>query len=124
VADTIRVMSGVQQVLTWSALLARWMDFAKSAVALPRDGEGGRLRAAVPALIGLQAVTHALAELDQLPPPERGVGLDRAEVLIERYGDDLRAIWNGTLPAQVSEVVRDARVALEAAAALQSPDRG
>jgi hypothetical protein len=113
-------MTEVQRVLTWAALLARWTEFAKSAVALPRDGEGGKLREAVPALIGLQAVAHALAELDQLPEEERALGLDRAEVLIGRYGAALAALWGADMPSQVQEVLEDARLALRAARARQS----
>jgi len=94
------------------------MEFAKSAAALPRDGEGGKMRAAVPSLIGLQAVTNALAELDQLPASERGLGLDKAEVLIGRYSAELERIWDG-LPPGVTELVSDARLALGAARAQQ-----
>jgi hypothetical protein len=113
-------MSDVARVLTWAALLAEWTEFAKSAVALPTTGQGGKLREAVPALIGLQAVTQALAELDQLPEGERALGIDRAEVLIGRYGVALAAIWGAGVPAQVQEVVDDARAALVGARALRS----
>jgi DNA-binding transcriptional LysR family regulator len=115
-------MSDVSQILTWATLLARWTDFARSAVALPREGEGGRLRQAVPSLIGLQAVTHALAELDRLPELERSVGLDRAEVLIGRYDAAIGAIWAGEpRPDNVSEFVTDANAALEGAKRLLRP---
>ena len=114
-------MADVPQVLTWATLLASWADFAKSALAMPRDGEGGLLRQAVPSLIGLQALTHALAELGRLPQDERAVGLDRAEVLIGRYGADLALIWRRKPPAAVNEFVEDARLALAAARALHGP---
>ena len=110
-------MSDAARVLTWAALLSRWTDFAKSAVALPKNREGGKLREAVPALIGLQAVTHALAEIDQLPEGERALGLDRGEVLIRRYGTTLAAIWGGDMAGQIREVVEDAKAALAAARA-------
>src|SRR5258705_12300610 len=105
-------MSGETRVLTWAALLAKWTEFAKSAVALPAEGEGGRLRRAVPAVIGLQAVTHALAELSLLPEGERAVGLDKASVLIARYSDDLSMIWDGRVPGEVGELALDAEQAL------------
>jgi hypothetical protein len=115
-------MADVSQVLTWATLLARWTDFAKSAVALPRDGEGGRVRQAVPSLIGLQAVTHALAELERLPEAERALGLDRAEVLIGRYDAAIAAIWAGEpVPDSVAEFVSDASVALAGARRLHGP---
>ena len=34
--------------LTWTALLARWIEFAKASVALPDDAEGDRWRSSVP----------------------------------------------------------------------------
>jgi hypothetical protein len=107
-------MSGETRVLTWATLLAKWSEFAQSAVFLPRDGEGGRLRDAVPALIGLQAVTHALAELELLPEAERALGLDRAEVLVGRYGAELSRIWEGPPPPDVAEFEAHARAALVA----------
>src|SRR5262245_33826970 len=102
-------MSGETRVLTWAALLAKWTEFAKAAVALPREGDGGRLRRAVPALIGLQAVTQALGELNRLPKYERAVGLDRATILINRYTGELTSIWQGQEPAEVAELASDAR---------------
>jgi hypothetical protein len=111
-------MSHEAEVLTWAALLAKWTEFAKSAVALPTDGEGGRLRRAVPALIGLQALTHALADLNQLPKGERSVGLDKASILITRYTGELTSIWQGQGPPEVVDLASDARRAWEAAQAL------
>lgn len=106
-------MKDEQHVLTWAVLLARWMDFARSALALPKGGESGRVRRAVPALIGLQAVTHALAEVPLLPVHEQAVARDRAEVLIRRYEADLHAIWEAEpLPDSVAEFADDARLSL------------
>ncbi len=106
-------MSGEPQILTWAVLLSRWMDFARSALALPREGESGRIRRAVPALIGLQAVTCALSEVPLLPVHEQSVARDRAEVLIRRYEADLRAIWEAEpLPGSVAEFIDDARLSL------------
>jgi hypothetical protein len=109
-------MSRETEALTWAALLAKWTEFAKSAVALPTEGEGGKLRRAVPALIGLQAVTHALAELDRLPRDERAVGLDRASILITKYTGELTSIWSQEPPPEVAELASDARHAWDAAA--------
>ncbi len=109
------------QAIAWATLLARWTDFARSAVALPREGHGGKVRQAVPALIGLQAVTNALTELERLPEDERAVGLDRAEVLIGRYSVDIASIWAGPVPENVKDFVGDAQLALSAAAARHRP---
>ena len=79
--------------LTWAALLARWVNFARSAVALPDDAQGRAWKSAVPDIIALQAVTMALGELDQLPTEERALGLDRAQVLIDRHGQNLRSLF-------------------------------
>jgi hypothetical protein len=106
-------MSGAQQVLTWTVLLSRWMEFAKSSVALPKTGESGRVRRAVPALIGLQAVTYALAEVPILPPDEQSFAKDRAEILIKKHAAELHAIWEGEpLPPAIEECVSDAMASL------------
>ena len=112
-------MSDAIRFATWAALLARWTDFAKAALALPHEGESGKLRQAVPALIGLQAVTQALAELDRLPRSERAVGLDRAAILIKRYESELGTVWAGPVPVDMLELVADAKQALEAAQSLR-----
>jgi len=102
--------------LTWAALLAHWTDFARSAVALPTGGEGGRWRRAVAPVIALQAVTHALGEIDQLDDDERAVGLDKGELLIDEHAGELERIWaDAELPELVAELIDDAREALVAA---------
>jgi hypothetical protein len=101
------------RLLAWSTLLSHWTRFAQSALALPTDGEGGRLRAAVPSIINLQAVTFALAELGDLPEDEYTVGQDRAEVLIRGEARTLHTIWSGEpLPRGIEELLDDARAAL------------
>ena len=95
-----------ERAMTWAALLGKWTEFAQSALALPDDDEGGRLREAVPAIIGLQAVTHALAELDDLEPDERALGIDRAEMLIRKHAGELNTIWRGEeMPEEIIEIV-------------------
>lgn len=105
--------------VTWAALLARWVQFARSAVALPDHAEGRRLRDAVPDLIMLQAVYFALTDLDGLTPDERALGLDRAQVLIDKHADVLGGRWaDGDLPPQVVELIDDARRQLLQAAGM------
>src|SRR5947209_4799460 len=79
--------------LTWAVLLGRWVEFAQSALALPDSAEGRRLRESVPDVIMLQAVWFALRDLHQLDPAERALGIDRADVLIERHTAALLARW-------------------------------
>ena len=87
--------------LTWAVLLARWTDFARSAVALPQDGEAGMVRQSVTDIITLQAVWFALGHLDDLEGPERALGLDRSGVLISRHSAAIRtlSLRFGTLKA-------------------------
>lgn len=96
--------------LTWAVLLGRWVDFARSALALPEDDPGRRLREAVPDIIMLQAVWFALANLSKLDAAERALGLDRAQVLIDKHANALEEIWRGqTMPAALRELIADAR---------------
>ena len=102
------------EILTWTALLARWVDFAKASLALPADDEGDRWRAAVPAVINLQAVTFALRDLDRLPADERSLGRDKAELLIRENAGELARIWRGAMmPQLLGELADDARHAFE-----------
>jgi hypothetical protein len=99
--------------LTWTVLLGRWVEFARAAVALPSDGEGGRWRGAVPDVIQLQAVCFSLEHLHELAADERALGLDRAAVLIERHAAALSRRWDGgPLPSGLRELIDDARAAL------------
>jgi len=103
--------------LTWAVLLGRWTDFARSAVALPDDAAGRRLRESVADLIGLQAVWFALSQMHELPAEvmpreERALGLLRAGVLIDRHEAALRRRFApDPLPRQAEELVADAREA-------------
>jgi hypothetical protein len=115
-----------ERPLTWTLLLAKWTEFARAAVALPAGDQGARWKASVPAVIGLQAVAHALGELDMVCAGGQGadrpsaaddyeVGQDRAEVMIRQYVRELHEIWKGeAMPAGMAELVSDARRALEA----------
>lgn len=94
--------------LTWAVLLGRWVDFARSAVALPTDAEGAKMRDSVADIIMLQAVWFALQHLQELTAAERALGLDRAGVLIEKHTSALRGRWMGAMPAGIEELINDA----------------
>ena len=97
----------VEQI-TWSVLLAHWVDFARSAVALPTDEDGNRLRDSVPDLIMLQALWFALQHLDDLDNDEIALGLDRAEYLMTKHVALLRGRWE-TMPPMMVELIEDLR---------------
>jgi hypothetical protein len=98
------------RVLTWAALLGRWTDFARSALALPETGDAGRVRQSVVSIITLQAITHALGEVDLLDAAERAVALDRAEILVKQHAGEIHSVWRGeTLPEEIRLLVHDAR---------------
>lgn len=106
------------EALTWAGLLARWVEFAQSAVGLPDAGDPGRLKASVPDIVMLQAVWFALGQLESLPTAERALALDRAAVLIDRHTNALKQWWGGSEPpAALLELVKDARARLAAAQA-------
>jgi hypothetical protein len=95
-------------------LLAKWTDFARAAVALPKDACGERWRSAVVPIISLQAITQALGELDLLAADERALALDRAEVQSRADAQALHAIWRGEeMPEAVIELIDDARLAVQ-----------
>ena len=98
--------------LAWTALLARWTELAAASRAWP-GGEGARWRASVPAAITLQAVTHALRELESLPAGEWPVARDMAEVQVTRALESLREIWpEAPLPEALQALVDAAGAAL------------
>jgi len=96
------------QKLTWAVLLGRWVDFARSALALPDDELGRQMRSSVTDIITLQAVWFALQHLDELDSPQRAVGIDRAEVLIEKHTAALHDRFGENLPQQLEELINDA----------------
>jgi len=98
--------------LTWAALLGRWVAFARSAVALPDDQAGRAMRAAVPDIIALQAVTMALNDSEDLPADQRALGLDRAHVLIDKHTRQLHTLFDGReLHPMLQELIEDAQAA-------------
>ena len=101
------------ETLTWTALLGKWIEFAQTSVALPRDAEGDRWRASVAPIVNLQAVTFALAELGDLPEVDRPLARDKAEMLIMENESTLETIWTASgLPDSLREITSDARLAL------------
>jgi hypothetical protein len=103
------------EILTWTGLLAQWVRFAQASLALPEDsdGFGARWRASVAAIINLQAVTFALADLERLAANERLLALDKAELLIDQSTGEIERIWAGIeLSPALREVCADARLAL------------
>jgi hypothetical protein len=100
--------------LTWTGLLGQWVQFAQASMALPDDADGPAWRASVGAVINLQAVTFALADLDRLPPDEQALAVDKAEILIRDSEARIDAAWRGAgAPESLREIVRDANAALE-----------
>ena len=107
------------ETLTWAVLLARWTEFARSAVALPTEGKGGLWRQSVADIIGLQAITLALRDLDEHDLDQsRALAIDTASVGIDRHAESLSATWSADpWPEELHELVEDARRALADASA-------
>ncbi len=108
------------RAITWTALLARWTQFAQASLALPDDDVGSRWKAAVPSIIELQAITHALGELDALDPADRASAIDRAEIAQRAHADKLHKLWaeHGIpepIPQLVAELIDDALASLASA---------
>lgn len=102
--------------LTWAALLAHWVDFARSSLALPDDHEGKRMRDSVPDLIMLQALWFASQHIDALNAAERSLAADRAQVLLDRHTRALEQRWSDhTLPSACRELIEDTRQAVAGA---------
>lgn len=104
--------------MTWAVLLGRWVEFARSSVALPAEGPLGKLKESVADLITLQAVIAALSELDQLPAEEQALGLDRAQVLVETHSLAVKERFEragGELPDQIRQMIDEAHEAIDGA---------
>jgi len=106
--------------LTWLVLLARWTDFARSAVALPTDADGRRMRDSIADIITLQAVWFALQHLQELDPAEQALGLARAGVLIEKHEAAIRHRW-ASVPKGIEELIGDAKRQLAAVTSENEP---
>ncbi len=103
--------------MAWSALLARWVEYAQAAKALPQVGDGARWREAVPQVITLQSVTMALGDIARVHPEERALARDRAELLIAQACQELDRAWRGEpMPEELLALAQQARRALTAAA--------
>ncbi|MBI1375356.1 MAG: hypothetical protein GC159_21780 [Phycisphaera sp.] len=98
--------------LTWAALLGRWVEFARSAVALPPDAESQAWRTIVPDIIGLQAVTMALRDRDKLQPADLTLAIDRSRVLAERHAATIRATMPEPLHPMLAELIADTDAAI------------
>lgn len=119
-------MSDMQpQKLTWAVLLGRWVDFAKSSVALPDDNAGRAFKAVVPDIIGLQAICMALGEADQLEPDQRALGLDRAHILVEKHSTNIAKHFDGqAVPQGLADLVADAHAAILQVESTPNPEPG
>lgn len=101
------------RLLGWSAMLAKWTEFAKASVALPADHDGPRWKACVSPVISMQALVAALGELDQLPRSHRPVAIDAAETLLRAQLTLVHEAWNGELiPDSLRELIEEARLAV------------
>ncbi len=104
----------------WAVLLAKWVEFARAAVAIPDDTEDADAwRASVPHVITLQAHTMALAETPDLHPDDRALAADRAAIAIRDAARALSGAWNRRpMPPALLELLADARAALDAVSQL------
>lgn len=102
--------------LTWTILLAKWTQFAKSSLKLPKTAEGDRWRTAVAPIISLQAVTSAMAELDELEFDERALAFDKSEIIVRSRAEELKTLWAGEdLPDAIVEIIDDTKLAIDCA---------
>lgn len=106
---------------TWPALLAHWLTFAKASIAFPKTPEGDRLRAAVPSIINLQAVTFALAELHLLPTADRPAAIDKAAHLIDQHAAILNGLFAKDPNPEITTLINDARATLNAFRTIGEP---
>ena len=99
---------------TWASLLAGWVQFAQTALALPETDEGDRWRDTVAPAIGLHALAMALAELHTLDPEERPLAMDKAEIGIKEHAAAINSAWSGEpMPESLAELIDDAKSAWE-----------
>ena len=102
--------------ISWSTLLAGWIQFAQSAVALPKTDQGQRWKDSVAPTIGLHALAMALGEIEKVNPDERSLAMDKSELGIKDYVAELNKIWRSEpMPEAIVELIEDAKDAWEAA---------
>lgn len=108
--------SNSPDVESWVGLLSLWMEFAKTASALPDDDLGDRWREAMPHVVTLLATSRALDEIGCLGWSEHGVALDRSEFGIKRAAAGINAVWHGEpMPEGVLATMEEALRSLEGA---------
>ena len=101
------------RLLGWSAMLAKWTEFAQASLALPKDHDGPRWKACVTPIITMQAIVAALGELDQLPRGHQPVAIDAAEALLREQLAIVHEAWSGELiPDSINDLIEEARGAL------------
>jgi hypothetical protein len=100
--------------LTWAVLLSRWVELAKSALALGDDPASSALKKLVPDIIMLQALWHALEDMGDLPLSEQKLGCFRAQWLIDKHQQQIHHTWPADLPLHpaLGELITDATDAL------------
>lgn len=102
--------------ISWSTLLAGWIQFAQRAVALPKDEQGQRWRDSIAPTIGLHALAMALGEIDKVDPEERPLAMDKSEIGIKAHVAELNEIWRSEpMPNSIIELIDDAKEAWEIA---------
>ena len=102
--------------ISWSTLLAGWIQFAQTAVALPKTEEGQRWKDSVAPTIGLHALAMALGEIDKVDPDERPLAVDKAEIGIKAHVGELNTIWRSEpMPEAIIDLIEDAKQAWEIA---------
>lgn len=108
--------SSSHDTTTWASLLAGWVHYAQSAVALPDTAEGQRWKESVAPTIALHAHAMALGEIEKVEIDERALAMDKSELSIKEHAAALNQIWRGEpMPGSISELIEDAKEAWEAA---------
>ncbi|MAD19424.1 MAG: hypothetical protein CMJ52_04280 [Planctomycetaceae bacterium] len=104
--------------MTWTTLLGHWTDLVKAGEGLraSTDQDAEAWRASIPEVIRLQSITFALAELDRIDVPDRGLARDRASIGVEEASSRLDELWSGVpMPEALLDIASDASSALERA---------
>jgi hypothetical protein len=101
---------------TWTILLAKWVALSQASLHLPKTADGERWRAAIPSIINLQAVTHAMGDMEDLEDDERAPSFIKAKVLVQEQASTLHGLWHDEpLPEMLTECLSDANHAIELA---------